>query len=511
MRRISLGTTIALGGAVIPAAFAGSAEAATAAEWDATAQCESSGNWAINTGNGYYGGLQFKQSTWEAYGGTAFASRADLATKTQQITVAERVLTTGHNGNAPQGKGAWPVCGVGLSSTPYNGGGTTPPPTPPPVDPPVTPPADDDHPKLPSGYKFVEYTVKAGDTLQGIAEAHGVLNGDGPDAAATGWMQVFGYNTDQLRNKHHIVPGMKLRIPVKDTTTPPPADPDVPDLPSGYKFVEYTVKAGDTLYSIAKAHGVKNGGSVETGWKQVFHYNTDKIKNADRIEIGWKLRIPVKDDAPAGGTYTVKAGDTLGKIATAQSVPGGWQALYDANKAKVGANPNLIHPGLELTLPGPAAAPKPPASAEPKPEQPKPPATSSFVAPVDAKVTQAFGNPRASYALGYHTGTDFTAPQGTPVRSVTAGVVVASDTSSAYGINVQIRHSDGKHTLYAHLVGKSVSVGQSVTAGQLIGHVGSTGNSTGPHLHLELRLAPKFGAGNFLDPVTWLRANGVSI
>ncbi|MFF4383622.1 transglycosylase family protein [Kitasatospora sp. NPDC001547] len=82
-----------------------SASAASVATWDAVAQCESGGNWAINTGNGFYGGLQFTSSTWAAFGGTAYASQANLATKAQQIAVAEKVL-------ASQGPGAWPVCSV---------------------------------------------------------------------------------------------------------------------------------------------------------------------------------------------------------------------------------------------------------------------------------------------------------------------------------------------------------------------------------------------------------------
>jgi hypothetical protein len=76
-------------------------------DWDAVAQCESGGNWSINTGNGYYGGLQFSQSTWDSFGGGAYASRADLASKSEQITVAERVLDA-------QGPGAWPTCGRSL-------------------------------------------------------------------------------------------------------------------------------------------------------------------------------------------------------------------------------------------------------------------------------------------------------------------------------------------------------------------------------------------------------------
>jgi hypothetical protein len=80
-------------------------------DWNAVAQCESGGNWDINTGNGFYGGLQFTSSTWLAFGGAAYAPRADLAARSQQIAVAERVL-------ADQGAGAWPTCGRHLTAGP---------------------------------------------------------------------------------------------------------------------------------------------------------------------------------------------------------------------------------------------------------------------------------------------------------------------------------------------------------------------------------------------------------
>jgi resuscitation-promoting factor RpfA len=108
---------VAFTGAVIGSgglALAGHANAATDGEWDRVAACESGGNWAINTGNGYQGGVQFSPSTWRSHGGGEFAPAANLATKEQQIAVAERVLAT-------QGRGAWPVCGHGLSAaTPRN-------------------------------------------------------------------------------------------------------------------------------------------------------------------------------------------------------------------------------------------------------------------------------------------------------------------------------------------------------------------------------------------------------
>jgi resuscitation-promoting factor RpfA len=90
----------------VPLMAASSASAASVETWDKVAQCESGGNWSINTGNGYYGGLQFSSGTWNAYGGGKYAPTANQASRSQQIAVAEKVL-------AGQGIGAWPVCGAG--------------------------------------------------------------------------------------------------------------------------------------------------------------------------------------------------------------------------------------------------------------------------------------------------------------------------------------------------------------------------------------------------------------
>ena len=113
--------------------------------WDDVAQCESSGDWHINTGNGFYGGLQFHPATWNGFGGGEYAGYAHQASKAEQIAVARRVLYT-------QGPGAWPVCSVQAGLTTTNGGadpdaqpgdGGTPPEEPaPPEDPPATPPGE---------------------------------------------------------------------------------------------------------------------------------------------------------------------------------------------------------------------------------------------------------------------------------------------------------------------------------------------------------------------------------
>ena len=110
-------TGVAVAGVATVAGGLATATAASASGtvWDRVAACESGGNWSINTGNGYYGGLQFSSSTWRAFGGGSYASYANQATKAEQITVAQRVLKA-------QGPGAWPTCGARAGLTRANGG-----------------------------------------------------------------------------------------------------------------------------------------------------------------------------------------------------------------------------------------------------------------------------------------------------------------------------------------------------------------------------------------------------
>jgi LysM repeat protein len=180
-RALRRGAVVLGGAAVSLGVLAAPASAAAPNNWDAVAQCESSGNWAINTGNGYYGGLQFSQSTWAAFGGTEYASRADLATKAQQIAVAERTLDG-------QGPGAWPTCGKALNPSAPEAGAA-------PVVAAVAP--------APAAAGGGSYTVQAGDTLGRIASEQGV---------AGGWQALFAAN-DQLSSPHQIAVGQVLQLP----------------------------------------------------------------------------------------------------------------------------------------------------------------------------------------------------------------------------------------------------------------------------------------------------------
>ncbi|WKD31518.1 M23 family metallopeptidase [Streptomyces xanthophaeus] len=257
---------------------------------------------------------------------------------------------------------------------------------------------------------------------------------------------------------------------------------------------------------------------------------------------------PVAAVQAAPTVYTVVPGDYLSKIAAERHLSGGWEQLYADNREAVGGNPSLIHPGLKLHLGGPAeaapaeaeaeAAPapevdaKPAAQAAPKPvrkqagqaapaqreaaaesqaEAPAaaPQSAAGFVAPVSGGISTQYKVAGSMWSSGYHTGVDFIASMGTTVKAVGAGTVVSAGWSGSYGNEIVIRHADGKYSQYAHLSQLSVSSGQSVTAGQAIGLSGSTGNSTGPHLHFEIRTTPSYGSD--MDPIAYLRSKGASL
>ncbi|WP_222267174.1 transglycosylase family protein [Modestobacter marinus] len=168
----ALGTALALG--VSPAQ-------AAEHDWTGVAKCESSGNWHINTGNGYYGGLQFSSSTWLAYGGGQYASRADLASPDQQVAIAEAVLDG-------QGIGAWPHCGRYLT-----GGSTAAAAAPAPAAPAPAAAA--------SSSSGGTYTVQPGDTLAKIAAAHGVS-----------WRELHNQNGSTISDPNRIFVGQVISV-----------------------------------------------------------------------------------------------------------------------------------------------------------------------------------------------------------------------------------------------------------------------------------------------------------
>lgn len=423
--RASLTVTAGGAGLALPLICTSEASAASVETWEKVAECESGGDWDINTGNGYYGGLQFSQSTWEAYGGTEYAARADLATKDQQIAIAEKVL-------AGQGPQAWPTC-----------------------------------------------SSEAG------------LTQGGPD---------------------------------------PDIDPD------------------------------GSGSQDEDGQAtQEDQEDQEDDGSGSGSEEAQDSTASDGDGGAGGGTYEVVSGDTLSGIASSQDVRGGWQSLYELNRETVGSDPDLIFPGQRLSLPGDGSggggssssgsrtsrqdqggggtATDQDASQDDGGDREESAAdesggsgtggdsadgdgqsetasgsgeqTTTYTAPVNAEVTTGYAVTGSSWSLGYHTGVDFAVSTGTSVKAVTSGEVVSAGWAGSYGYEVIIKHDDGTYSQYAHLSAISVSDGQQVTTGQQVGRSGSTGNTTGPHLHFEIRTGEAFGTD--IDPVSYLREHGVSL
>lgn len=182
---------LAVAGAVVmgtPLALAGTANAAPLSDWEALAQCESGGDWNINTGNGYSGGLQFSPTTWRAFGGTGSAHNAS---KAEQIAVAERTL-------AAQGWGAWPACSakLGLNGSAEPGKTVR-----------ASAPVEDEAPAAaptaaaPAATSGGDYTVRSGDTLSEIASAHG-----------TTWQQLFESNQNVLSDPDVLSIGQAINV-----------------------------------------------------------------------------------------------------------------------------------------------------------------------------------------------------------------------------------------------------------------------------------------------------------
>lgn len=513
-RRRALATAAVLGAAtVLPAVVATQqASAASISTWDLVAKCESGNNWSINTGNGYYGGLQFSQSTWAAYGGTKYAARADLATKAEQINIAEKVL-------AAQGPGAWPVCSLkaGLS----RGG-----------------PA----PKLSTTKSTPKVTTKSAPSttastttkaLKAVSYAKAqlgkpyVYGAIGPNAfdcsgltyAAWKYAGVSIPRTSQAQERGltHV---SRANLAPGDIVVSRGGGHVALYIGSGY--VISAPHPGASVYKLTLSNYDKwnnvtayvrpaGGGTTVTAPPK------GSVKKTEKPEVKVE-KAPEKTEVTSGSKYTVVPGDTLSGIALDKHVKGGWHTLYDVNKNVVGSNPDLIFPKQVLTIPGTSTATQPTVSTEKAAEEPKvelkakdvaKATNSDWVKPVPGGIGTGYKVAGSSWSSGHHTGVDFHAAQGTPVKAVHEGTVVKAGWDGAYGNEVIIKHGPGVYTQYGHLSAVNVKVGDKVSTGRMIGLSGATGNATGPHLHFEVRVGIAYGTD--VDPIKYLESKGVNL
>lgn len=336
--RAVLGTAVGVStvAAALTVGSGSPASAASTSTWDRVADCESSGNWKINTGNGFYGGLQFVQSTWEAYGGLAYAPRADLATKAQQIAVAERVLKA-------QGPGAWPVCSLRAGLT--RGG-----PSPQLQAVPRSAPRVQSAPASPArAAAAVAYAISK------ISNAPYLWGGNGP----------VRFDCSGLTSQAWLHAGVKIPrtaaqqlagLPRVSLSQIRPGDLVIYSFSSYADHVAIYVGEGRTVdtashhpnggvgYSTLQRAGGTIAGVVRPA-------GSTAPDSAGRTQSAPSVPSPRTESAADTdeATYTVRPGDWLSKIARAHGTT--WQMIYAANQDKI-RDPDLIYPGQVLRIPG---------------------------------------------------------------------------------------------------------------------------------------------------------------
>lgn len=244
--------------------------------------------------------------------------------------------------------------------------------------------------------------------------------------------------------------------------SPAPVQPAVqvpsPHVLAALKTRTYIVKSGDTISAIAAAAGV----SVET------LISLNSITDVRRLSAGTVLKIPSMN----GTLYTVRAGDNLANIAKSHGVK--LNDILDANALQSG----VIMPGQQLFLPGAHMSEFAYRKA----------LGTLFVWPTAGAITSPFGMRRDPFTgvTEFHNGIDIANAMGTPVDAAMSGTVAMVGKNRGYGNFIILDNGNGFQTLYGHLLKWLVQQGETVSAGQEIGEMGSTGYATGPHLHFTI-------------------------
>ncbi len=247
------------------------------------------------------------------------------------------------------------------------------------------------------------------------------------------------------------------------------------DLPDSIRIVSYstyTVKNGDTVSSILARSGLRSLGTL---------LSINGIDNARHIRTGQKLKIPSMD----GIMYTVARGDSLTRIASRFAIP--VNALLDSNDLATStlvAHQTLFIPGASLSL-----------------SDLKHALGELFMIPLPGRLTSRFGYRSDPFtgARTFHTGIDLAAPTGTPIKAAMDGKVAITGFSAVFGNYIILTHDDGFQSLYGHMSYIGVSRGEKISQGMVIGKVGSTGYSTGSHLHFSV-----YKNGKMVDPYSVL-------
>lgn len=235
----------------------------------------------------------------------------------------------------------------------------------------------------------------------------------------------------------------------------------------------YYVRKGDTLWDISRAHKVDLGSLMAL----------NHINERTTLKIGMKLKLP----AGSARLHCIKPGESMWAIASSYQI-----STAELIKLNPEHNPGNLKIGANLRIPDRAAYRV--AQADPSRSLALP--AGALAWPVIGMITSGYGW-RSS---GFHHGVDIAAKVGTPIKACAGGKVIAAEYKPVYGRTVVIEHADGKQSLYAHAQKIYVKPGQKVVKGQVVATVGTTGRTTGPHLHLEIKQE-----GKTLNPLNYIR------
>ena len=317
----------------IPLFAASGASAASGATWDAVAECESGGSWSANAGNGQYGGLQMTQEEWEQYGGLDYAMSADLASRSQQIAVAETVL-------ADRGTGPWATCGLvaGLTqnsdSADVDTGLAQDSPTPSPT------PSTEADPGLDSGSSSGAESGTGSDS--GQTSSGGSVKGD--SSGTDGTSDSSGTSESSTGTSQDSGSDSTTESPSPDSLPSPPADTtNEGDSDNSGQNADSSGGESEST-NTDEGTGRHRGGSAEEG-DEGSRADDSTGRHASRSDSASRDAADARD-----GSYTVRSGDSLSAIADSLGLQGGWAELYAANENTIGADPDLIRPGQHLEL-----------------------------------------------------------------------------------------------------------------------------------------------------------------
>ncbi|WP_033284337.1 transglycosylase family protein [Streptomyces sp. NRRL F-525] len=296
----------------IPLLGAAAANAADGTTWDKVANCESGGSWSENDGNGYYGGLQMTQDEWDKYGGLDYAPSADLASRSQQIAVAEKIL-------ADKGTSAWTTCALlsGLTTT--------------------------------SGSTDVDTGLASDSPSADPTDSGSGSDSGSSDSSASSGLSDSG-TTDSTSSDASGDSGSGSTDSPSPTATDKSSESDKSTTPStGNDSVAASPKIDETdnsAQAVGKWSLVDTGALSDADGQQGEQQGT---QSTGQQSTG-KHRGASAEESVSPQTYTVRAGDSLASIADSLGYDGGWRALYAENKKVIGADPTQIAAGQTLDV-----------------------------------------------------------------------------------------------------------------------------------------------------------------